>query len=361
MHFWTIAAGISLLVWLYLCFFHGAFWRIDLRMPAGVSGRKVVAVVPARNEADVIARSIASLLRQGIHVVLVDDNSADGTAEVIKHDNLTVIRGAPLPAGWTGKLWAVSQGAQEALKQQPDYILFTDADIEHAPNHVAEMVAKAEADRLDLTSHMVLLSTSNLAERALIPAFVYFFLQLYPPRWIADPKNKTAGAAGGCILLRPSALERIGGHAAIRGEIIDDCSLARAVKNSGGRIWMGLTQTTCSLRPYRSFGEIGGMISRAAFNQLKHSALLLIGTLIGLLLTYVAPIAALLFGHPIGAAAWMLMSFTYLPVVRLYKLPVWLAFALPVIALFYAGATFHSAIQYWRGKGGVWKGRVQDA
>ena len=366
MHFWTIAAAISVLIWIYLFFFHGWFWRIDLTVPKKASPkRNVVAVVPARNEADVIATSIASLLRQDIHVVLVDDNSTDGTADVARQtgteESLTIVSGAPLPPDWTGKLWAVSQGAQEALKHNPDYLLFTDADIEHAPNYVAELVARAEADQLDLTSHMVRLSTSNFAERALIPAFVYFFLQLYPPRRIADPKTKTAGAAGGCILLRPSALDRIGGHAAIRGEIIDDCALARAVKNSGGKIWMGLTQTTRSLRPYRNFGEIGSMISRAAFNQLRHSALLLIGTLFGLFLTYVAPVAALLFGHPIGAVAWILMSITYLPMVRLYKLPVVWAVALPVIAMFYAGATLHSAIQYWRGRGGVWKGRVQDA
>jgi hopene-associated glycosyltransferase HpnB len=261
-------------------------------------------------------------------------------------------------------LWAVSQGVSEALNREPDYLLFTDADICHDSHHMADLVAKAEAEQLDLASHMVLLSTSNFAERALIPAFVYFFLQLYPPRWIASSEHKTAGAAGGCILLRPAALARIGGHASIRGQIIDDCALARAIKNSGGKLWMGLTNTTRSIRPYGGFAEIGRMISRSAFNQLQHSILLLIGTLLGLVLTYVIPIAAISSGHwmaaACGGAAGLLMIVTYLPMIRFFNLPGRWAAVLPFVALFYAGATLHSAIQYWRGQGGVWKGRIQD-
>jgi hopene-associated glycosyltransferase HpnB len=269
-----------------------------------------------------------------------------------------------LPPGWTGKLWAVSQGAQAAFEQQPDYLLFTDADIRHHSRSVAELVARAEAEQLDLASHMVRLSATNFAEKALIPAFVYFFLQLYPPNWIVSAKHQTAGAAGGCLLIKPEALARIGGHAAIRSEIIDDCSLARAVKSSGGKIWMGLTAQTQSLRPYNSFAEIGRMISRSAFNQLRHSALLLAGTLLALIVTYVIPVLALFSGQPLaaifGALAWLLMSISYAPMIRFYRLPLIWAFCLPLIAIFYAGATLHSAIQYWRGKGGAWKGRIQD-
>jgi hopene-associated glycosyltransferase HpnB len=270
-----------------------------------------------------------------------------------------------LPPGWTGKLWAVSQGAQTAFEQQSDYLLFTDADVRHHSRSVAELVTKAEAEQLDLASYMVRLSTANFAEKALIPAFVYFFLQLYPPNWIAATKHRTAGAAGGCILVKPETLARIGGHAAIRGQIIDDCALARAVKSSGGKIWMGLTAQTQSLRPYTGFAEIGRMISRSAFNQLRHSALLLAGTLLVLAITYVIPVAALCSGRPLaailGTAAWLLMSISYAPTIRFYRLPLIWAFCLPPVGIFYAGATFHSAIQYWRGKGGAWKGRIQDA
>ena len=293
--FWTIACSLSLLIWLYLVFAHGQFWRVKGTSPTELrSERRVVAVVPARNEADVIGECLKSLFHQSLvtplHIVLVDDNSTDGTAdaankvaqELGREKDLTILSGAPLPAGWTGKLWAVSQGTQEALKLQPDYLLFADADIHHDERNVANLIAKAEADRLDLTSYMVRLSTETFAEKALIPAFVYYFLQLYPPRWIADPNNKTSGAAGGCILIRPEALARIGGHAAIRGEIIDDCALARAIKSSGGKIWLGLTPSTHSIRPYEGFAEIGRMISRSAFNQLQHSVWLLIGTLLGL-------------------------------------------------------------------------------
>jgi hopene-associated glycosyltransferase HpnB len=260
--YWTGAAAVSLFIWIYLVFARGGFWRIRTTPATEVpTARRVIAVVPARNEADVIGETIASLLHEDfptpLHVVLVDDASNDGTADAARQaaqkigrpESLTVLSSAPLPPGWTGKLWAVSQGVQEALKQQPDYLLFTDADIRHHSHSVAELVAKAEAEQLDLTSYMVRLSTSSFAEKALIPAFVYLFLQLYPPQWVASAKHRTAGAAGGCLLVRPGALARIGGHAAIRGQIIDDCALARAVKSSGGKIWMGLTAQTQSIRP----------------------------------------------------------------------------------------------------------------
>ena len=374
---WTVAASLSLLIWLYLVFAHGRFWR--LRQPPASNlraERRVVAVIPARNEADVIAESLKSLFTQyflaPLHIVLVDDNSSDGTADVARklaremgrNKDLTILAGAPLPSGWTGKLWAVKQGTDEALKHQPEYLLFTDADIHHDGRNVADLIAKAEADDLDLTSYMVRLCTQTLAENTLIPAFVYFFLQLYPPAWVADPKTAIAGAAGGCILIRPSALTRIGGHAAIHGEIIDDCALAQAVKSTGGKIWLGLTPSTFSIRPYAGFSEIGRMISRSAFNQLKHSVWLLIATLLGLAVTYLVPLIALFSGNKTaagcGLAAWFLMSLSYAPMIRFYRLPLFYAFALPFIAIFYAGATLHSALQYWRGRGGVWKGRAQD-
>lgn len=375
--FWTIGASLSLLIWLYLVFAHGSFWFVRSAAHANLrSERRVVAVIPARNEADVIAESLTSLFNQyflaPIHIVLVDDNSTDGTAEAAREaarqagrdKDLTILNGASLPAGWTGKLWAIAQGTQEALKHDPDFLLFADADIHHDGRNAAVLIAKAEADQLDLASFMVRLSAQTFAEKALIPAFVYYFLQLYPPKWIANPSHKTAGAAGGCILIRPEALARIGGHAAIRSNIIDDCALARAVKSSGGKIWLGLTPSTYSIRPYNGFGEIGRMISRSAFNQLQHSVLLLIGTLVGLALTYLIPIAALFSGQTIavviGATAWLLMSLSYEPMIRFYRLSMLWSFALPPIAVFYAGATFHSALQYWRGKGGVWKGRAQD-
>lgn len=275
-----------------------------------------------------------------------------------------MLHGKPLPPGWTGKLWALEQGIEHALLLDPDYLLLTDADIEHDAASVTELVRIAEQRRLDLASYMVKLHCTTIAERALIPAFVFFFLKLYPPQWTASEKFKTAGAAGGCILIRSEALARIGGIAAIRNELIDDCALAGAVKRSGGRVWLGLTRETHSLRAYGGFGEIGRMVSRTAFSQLRHSTLLLIAAIAGLFVTYLLPPLLLLSGKPLpmilGGAAWLLMSAVYLPMVRFYnRSPLW-SLALPLITLFYMGATLHSAVQYWRCRGGEWKGRAQD-
>jgi hopene-associated glycosyltransferase HpnB len=260
-------------------------------------------------------------------------------------------------------MWAVHQGVQEALTLAPDFLLLTDADIVHAPTSVASLVAKAESG-YDLVSLMVRLHCRSIAERLLIPAFVFFFFMLYPPRWVADPRRKTAGAAGGCILVRPEALARAGGIAAIRHEIIDDCALAREVNRSGGRVWLGLADETASVRPYDTFAEIGRMIARTAFNQLKHSALMLAGALIGLTLVYLLPIA-LVFAHTpaaraLGLMAWALMALCYLPMVRFYRLRTWWALVLPASAVFYMGSTVFSAVNYWSGRGGQWKGRAQD-
>jgi hopene-associated glycosyltransferase HpnB len=247
----------------------------------------------------------------------------------------------------------------------PDFFLLTDADIEHAPDSLAALVSIAHSGPYDMASFMVKLYCESIAEKLLIPAFVYFFFKLYPPAQIANPKNATAGAAGGCILIRPAALAQAGGIEAIRHEVIDDCALAARVKRSDGRLWLGASKTTQSIRPYGSFSEIGRMISRSAFNQLHHSILLLFFSMVGMAITYLLPPALMLFSHRtapaiLGAVAWLIMTVSYVPVLRLYRLnPLW-ALALPLAAIFYVGATFHSAWKYWAGRGGEWKGRIQD-
>jgi hopene-associated glycosyltransferase HpnB len=371
---------VPLLVWLYLLVARGGFWRVARQfasLPANQQlSRKVVAIIPARNEAAVIADTIRSLLLQhfagSIHVIAIDDGSADGTYDVAVDaaagiglsTHLTVLRGAPLPPQWSGKVWAMSQGVTAAGALRPDYLLFTDADIHHDAEAIATLVTNAEAHQVDLLSWMVKLHASTWSERWLIPAFVFFFFMLYPPAWIASPRSRVAGAAGGCMLVRPGALERIGGLRSIRSQIIDDCALARAVKAAGGNIWLGLTSSAYSTRRYGSLLDIGRMISRTAFNQLRHSYLLLAATMAGLLVTYLAPPLLLLSGHPVsmslGAAAWILMSVSYVPMLRFYGLSALWSVSLPAVALFYAAATMHSAMQYRLGRGGQWKGRAQD-
>jgi hopene-associated glycosyltransferase HpnB len=373
-------AAVPVLIWLYLLLAHGGFWLVSrhfARLPVNPAlARKVVAIIPARNEAGVIADAVRSLLQQEfggeIHVIVVDDASTDATDGVAAQAaagigasvRLTVIRGAPLPPGWSGKLWAMSQGVIAAAALAPDYLLFTDADIHHEPDNVAALVTLAEAQHRDLVSYMVKLPVTSRAERLLIPAFVFFFLKLYPPAWIASAGARAAGAAGGCILIRPDVLERVGGLRTIRSQIIDDCALARAVKAAGGSIWLGLTRSARSTRPYGSLADIGRMISRTAFNQLHHSYALLAATIVGLFVTYLLPPLLLLSGHALsialGASAWVLMGIAYAPLLRFYELsPLW-GLCLPAIALFYAAATVHSAVQYRLGRGGNWKGRVQD-
>ena len=321
----------------------------------------IVAIIPARDEAACIGQAVASLA--GIEVIVVDDNSSDRTAEIAREHGATVVKGLPPAAGWTGKLWAVSQGVEVANARRPDYLLLTDADIVHGPGMVQSLVTKAELEGFDLVSLMVLLRTESFAEKALMPAFVFFFLMLYPPSWISNPKRRTAGAAGGCMVIRREMLERIGGIASIRGELIDDCALARAVKRNGGRVWIGLTRDTRSIRAYGGFNEIWRMISRTAFTQLKYSTLLLCGTIAGLVAAFLAPPVLALTFRPVagwvGLAGWMGMSIAYAPMLRFYRRPVWWAPALPLIAMFYAGATIDSAVRYWTGRGGMWKGRPQ--
>jgi len=336
----------------------------------------IAVIIPARDEADVIGTSVASLLRQScvdaLHIFVVDDNSTDRTADAVRQaaaqssqgERVSVISGRGLPSGWSGKLWAVQQGIEQAVVLRPEFLLLTDADIEHSPENVATLVRIAETGDYDLASFMVKLHCRSLAEKLLIPAFVLFFFLLYPPKWIRNPRRKTAGAAGGCMLIRPAALERAGGITAVRQEIIDDCALAGAVKRTGGKVWLGLTAETSSLRVYNTFAEIERMIARTAFNQLRHSAWLLLGTVLAMLLVFVLP-AVLLASRSallaiIGGAAYFLMSAIYLPMVRFYQLnPLW-ALTLPFSAVFYVGATIHSAAMYWSGRGGEWKGRAQD-
>jgi hopene-associated glycosyltransferase HpnB len=438
-------ASISLIIWLYLAAARGNFWRLrnfdddkaNHQPPS--AWPSVLAVVPARNEAAHIHQAVTSLLQQNypgeFSVIVVDDHSEDPTAERAKQaagdqsaESRFHIRNAPpLPQGWTGKLWALHSGTAtfgcvptnsispgpsttsrtpannpSTAISSPAYYWFTDADIIHAPDTLHRLVARAERDQLDLTSLMVLLQAKTPPERALIPAFLFFFLKLYPPKWIANPKAKTAGAAGGCILLRAEALQRIGGLAAIRTEVIDDCALARAVKVarpfmavlqrspsrntqpslpdqqspghpgpdwtqefSPGRIWMGLTRRSISLRAYNTFGEIRDMIARTAFTQLHYSPALLLGTIAGMFLAYLAPVALVFAHNPttqiLAACAWAIMSLLYLPTRRFYRLsPLW-APLLPAVAAFYSYATLLSATRYYLGRGAQWKGRSQAA
>ena len=374
----VVIGGIALAAWVYLLLGRGFFWLAQERddgalPPEPAAWPDVVAVVPARNEADVIERSIGSLLAQdypgAFRVVLVDDASEDGTAARAQGlpgagGRLTLLTGRPLPAGWTGKLWAVSQGVEAAQTPlgAPTYLWITDADIAHDPLTLRRLVARAEAGGLALVSLMARLQTGTWPERLLIPAFVFFFDMLYPFALVNDRRNKLAAAAGGVMLVRRAALTAAGGIAAIRAEIIDDCALAARLK-AQGPIWLGLTRTSVSLRPYRALGEIGRMVSRSAYAQLGYSPWLLMGTIAGMLLVYAAaPLLAVFAGGParwLGLATWALMAASFQPMLRYYRLsPLWGAL-LPLIGAIYTAFTLQSAIDVWRGRGGMWKGRAQ--
>ncbi len=364
----TALAALALLAWVYLATCRGGFWRDGERLAPGptVARPAVAAVVPARDEAEVVAASIGSLLGQdyagGLRVVLVDDGSTDGTAAIAPAlpgaGRLAVLEGTPRPAGWAGKLWAVQQGVAAT---DEDLVLLTDADIEHDPGHVAALVAQAERGGYDMVSEMVALNCESLAERALVPAFVYLFALLYPFSWVNDERRATAAAAGGTVLIRRRALERIGGIAAIGGALIDDVALAGAVKR-GGRIWLGHSALARSIRPYRGFADIWHMVARSAYVQLRYSPWLLLLTILGLALVFLVPPAAALFAHgaarACGVAAWAIMAVTFAPTLRRYRLaPLW-GLALPAIVGFYGAATIGSAIDHHRGRGVVWKQRA---
>ena len=376
----TALALLAVFIWIYLLFLRGGFWQVAVpgilpAIPVTSQIPSLAVVIPARNEAAGIGVTVTSLLKQDypgqVRIFVVDDHSTDGTGDLARRagtelgseDRLTVIEARDLPAGWTGKLWAVSEGLEAAKDFAPDYILMTDADITHSPSNLSQLVARSKLEDLDLASQMVLLHCGSFAERSLIPAFVFFFFMLYPPAWIADPAERTAGAAGGCMLIRAPALARIGGIGAIRGALIDDCALAAAIKKSGGRIRLDVTRDTSSSRVYGSFAEIWSMIARNAYTQLHYSPLLLAGTLVGLFLTYLAPPLLVWHGHGwarfLGLVAWAMMIVALRPTLRLYERSAGWGVALPLTAAFYAAATIGSAVNYWRGRGGQWKGRVQ--
>lgn len=364
-------AAAALLAWLYLLTLHGRFWQSGTALAPMRPARAppVAIVVPARDEAAVVARSIGSLLAQDypgpFRVVLVDDGSADGTAGIARAlagaERLTVVTGRPRPAGWAGKLWAVQQGI--AATDEP-LVLLTDADVAHDPAHLATLVAQQERSGCDLVSEMVRLNTESGAERALIPAFVYFFQLLYPFARVNDPLSATAAAAGGTVLVTRAALVRIGGIPAIADRLIDDCALAAKVKQ-GGRIWLGHSDLARSIRPYPGVGSIWAMIARSAYVQLRHSPILLAGTLLGLGLVFLAPPAFALFGagnaRLAGLLAWAAMAASFLPTLRRYGRSRAWAPLLPLVALFYMAATLGAAWRHHFGRGVAWKGRAYEA
>jgi hopene-associated glycosyltransferase HpnB len=362
---------VSLAIWLVLLLGRGWFWRMQERddkpLPEPSRWPSVVAVVPARNEADVIGKSVGSLLQQNypgpFRVILVDDQSDDGTAEAaraLEGAQLEIIKGTAHPSGWTGKLFAVSQGVARA-GNEPDYLLLTDADIAHSPDNLRHLVARAETARYALVSLMAKLNCESFAERFLIPAFVFFFDMLFPFGWVNNPQRRIAAAAGGCMLVRRQALEQAGGIESIRSEIIDDCALGRRMKEQGP-IWLGLTERAVSLRPYPHIGDIRAMVARSAYAQLDYSPLILAGTTVGMLFLYIVPLAGVVIGGMsaiLGTLAWAVMTVAFLPILRFYhRSPFW-GLALPVIGMFYAAFTIDSAVQHWRGRGGMWKGRAQ--
>lgn len=376
---------LSLAVWVGLLGWRGQFWRADQRLDEQATQSvwpSVAVVIPARNEADLLPVTLRSLLKQdypNVTVIIVDDHSTDGTSgvarsvaqELDKSWQLDIVSAEPLPPGWTGKLWALEQGVCEAQKLTPlpEYLLLTDADIEHDSKNLRQLVAKARQENLDLVSLMVLLRCQSFWEQFLIPAFVFFFQKLYPFRWVNDSTRLTAAAAGGCILIACEALTRVGGIQTVRQALIDDCALAHAVKShpqNKSKIWLGLSNSTHSLRPYPSLASIWEMVARTAFTQLNYSPWLLLGTLVGMTLIYIVPLAGVIIGGLTGnwlvaisgLSGWLLMSWAYLPTVRFYSCSPWLAFCLPAIALLYTLMTVDSALRYWQGRGGAWKGRV---
>jgi len=369
--------GVPLLIWIYLLLGRRFFWLARERDDRNEfyveldSWPTVAAIVPARNEADVLDRSLGSLLQQNypgrFRIFLVDDQSTDGTANVARAfgrtERLEIVDGVTRPIGWMGKTWAMYQGVARACADSPpDYLWFTDADIAHAPDNLRHLVFRAEKKNLALASLMAKLSCKTVVEHALIPAFVFFFQMLFPFGLVNDPKRKLAAAAGGCMLVRRAAREAAGGVASIRQEIIDDCALARRLKPQGP-VWIGLTNRSQSIRPYETLAEIRQMVARSAYAQLRYSRMMLAGTILGMVVVYAAAPFVALFGwnsaQIAGWACWVLMALAFQPMLRFYRLsPLW-GFALPLIGAVYAIFTLDSAVQFWRGRGGMWKGRAQ--
>ncbi|MET9773928.1 glycosyltransferase [Streptomyces sp. NPDC006367] len=379
----TVVSALSLAAWLWLLLARGFFWRTDVGLPGRrepESWPHVCVVVPARDEAAVLPASLPSLLAQDYpgraEVFLVDDGSTDGTGDLARELGrrraglpLTVASPGEPPAGWTGKLWAVRHGIALARARDPEYLLLTDADIAHAPDSLRRLVAAARTGGFDVVSQMARLRAESVWERLVVPAFVYFFAQLYPFRWIGGRRagrKGTAAAAGGCVLLRADAAARARIPDAIRHAVIDDVALARAVKGSGGRVWLGLADGVDSVRPYPRLRDLWRMVSRSAYAQLRHSPLLLAGTVAGLALVYLVPPVAAVAGAAAGnaaaagcaGAAWLVMAGTYVPMLRYYRQPLWLAPLLPFTAFLYLLMTVDSAVQHYRGRGAAWKGRT---
>jgi hopene-associated glycosyltransferase HpnB len=401
----AVPAWLSLVIWICLAVARGGFWRMDIRLPpvpvledGAPRGRAadwpaVAVVIPARDEAEILPETLPTLLAQDypgpLRIVLVDDASTDGTGDLAaelgraagrgshgdhgdRHPDgppipVTVLRGDGPPPGWAGKVAAMDRGLRGC--DPSVYVLFTDADIAHPPDSVRRLVRHAEAGGWDLVSLMARLSTRYPAERQIVPAFVYSFFQLYPPAWIGRPGRRTAGAAGGCMLVRRTRLERAGGLAPIAAARIDDVALGRLLKLSGGRTWLGVTRSVRSLRPYPRLADLWDMIARSAYTQLRCNPWLLAGTVLGLALTYGVPPVIALAGAAAGAwaaavpalAAWALMTLSYLPVLRLYRLAPWRAPLLPGVMLLYGAMTVDSARRHRRGRGGAWKGRVAES
>jgi hopene-associated glycosyltransferase HpnB len=373
-----LIAGMSLVIWLYLIAGRHGFWLARQRLGRPqqdlVGAPSVLAIIPARNEAETIAQTVSSLIKQNypgaLSVLLVDDQSEDNTVAAAKAAglfDLRVIQTTDLPPGWSGKTWALEAGWQDCLARgdAPDYIWLNDADITHGPEVLTALVTKSQARQSALTSLMVRLETDGFWGKALIPAFIYFFQLLYPFSAVNLKESRVAGAAGGCMLIERKMLENIGGFACIKDALIDDCSLARAVQDAGGRLWLGHANASMSMRSNRGLGSIWAMVKRTAYAQLGYSGLLLIGCMLGLVLTFLVPLAAWALGivwrdwllMGIGAAASGLLWLSYMPTLQLYKRPFWEALALPFVTALYGAMTVHSALDHVFGSGNAWKGR----
>lgn len=377
-------ALLPLLAWLYLLGLHGGFWLARPRLddePEQTLDHwpRIIAVVPARNEADVITQAMRSLVQQDypgeFEIRLIDDHSEDETAALgrevasVSAGRLRVLHAGERPPGWVGKLWALECGTQ-SVTEAPDYWWFTDADIDHAPDTLQRLVVKAQSNRLSLVSLMVRLSCRSGWEKLLIPAFVFFFQKLYPFPWVEADRRGISAAAGGCMLVRADELQTAGGIAAIKGAVIDDCSLAArlrpAARRAGRGLFLGLTLRSRSIRPYSGLGEIWAMVARSAYTQLHYNPLLLLGTLLGMALLYLLPPLLLLslawngnvIAAMLGGLTWLLMALAWLPTLRLYAQPAWRGLLLPLAGLLYTAMTFDSARRHWQGKGAAWKGRI---
>jgi len=399
-YLYVITGCLSLLVWIYFCLDRGKFWKTDQQLPHAAltnpqqkTWPSVSVIIPARNEAQMLPQTLPSILGQvyggPLHVFLIDDNSNDDTSAVTMSiaeklgckEKLTVIdAGSPIP-GWTGKLWALAQGVAASGSTTCQFLLFTDADIAYEPDDLQRLVSKAQEAQLDMVSLMARLQAKTFWERLLIPAFVYFFAMIYPFRWVNDPQNKLAAAAGGCILIRKASLDKVGGLSSVAPELIDDCAIAKLIKNRRqpgcGKIWLGLTHSVKSLRPYTTLADIWKMVRRTAFVQLNYSLLFLLGTVLAMLLIFVSPAFSAIWGiwqitrQPDallwwiitlnGWGSWVLMSRTYAPMLQWYGISLLYAPFLPLIACLYTLMTLDSAQRFWRGKGGGWKGRTYSA